>query len=1643
MSIGFRAAANASSAGAVASQAITIPSTVQAGDVLFLVFNAYSGASGSSTLTVTSTGSAWTQLGTTQFESAASAETNSAIFYLQAGSSDASATVTCHTSVSLFVNATISAYSGANSWKFLDVTNTTGSATLTSTMAVSSVAPAGTADWIIYGLSCCNGATGYSSCTAPAGTTMREANFGSASGIAAIADSNGAVAPGSSNGGGHFTPDQTGTYTTWTIGLAATYVPPAGTPAKARFPLPARGRTYPLNPPRTLRIVNSSEGGASGTTATRANSGGLSGSAFDAVAIAAGGTMAFNSTRTAHGLRSYKVAVGGTAGTSVLEWTTSLGGPQPVIYYRAYLYYTAFPAVASSPVSTRTGASVSSASISVSSTGKINIRDAAFTTRAIVAQPIPLNQWFRVEGYFVGNAVNGAASASLYYPMDSVTAASTATATGMNNAGPANAVWFGESNSGTNEGPWWIDDIGISNAGYLGPAGPPSGAVFYPPSQAVRARLPQQPLLRGRVTSSPGSVPPVAVSGSAKALQRNAADKLAYLYDGSLIFGYWSGTQGQVGHVTSPLAGLSVTNLISTAEDGISIWVDNSAGTSSDIWVCSSDDDASGGAGPSLHVRHGTYTGGVFTWDASTLISGTTTAATIQSTITWNGTYLMVFWWDGASGSDRVSYAYTSTKNGTSGWTAAATFSESATWSTIVQVCARHSYKLGATVVVYGGNSQMHYACLADSAASPATGNWGGRTVYDQFDDSLELFGGPQVVIDESSGAIHVARAVANLGGPSWDGVIYWHGTYTPGASGSVSFAARVTVASAASATGPADIAAAVDATGTVWVLWTDNAAQGNLKYATLTAPFTSASAATTLIAGSATSNPRWPHVPAVSAAQAGLATFLPVLYMDTTGSPFPVLLNTSIALPATPGPVFWPASQAVRARLPQPPIGTGAFRGRVSSNPGTPVRSVPTQGPVFTQRPAPVRYALPAWQPRAGRIGSSFGAPVINPVHGPPVYPLQGEVRAQLPPLQPRAGRSASCPGSPPRNPSAGPVFYPAVRPVRAPVPPVFSKGRVRSGPGSAARNPSAGPGVYAPAGPVRIRTAPPFSKGRVTSGPGSPARNPSAGPAVYAAQGPVRARTVPPFSKGRTGSNPGGPVTALPVPGPVFRQAPAPARIRPALPLRGRISSNPGGPVQNPLPPIFGPVFRPFRFPARARIIPPPRGRVTSSPGSPPRNPSAGPVFVQAPRPARAPVPQVFSKGRVSSGPGTAPRNPSPGPVFRQAVRPARAPVPQVFSKGRVASCAGAPARNPVSGPVIYAQHGPARARTAPPFSKGRAGSNAGAPARNPGTGHVFIQAVRPAQARLPLPARGRISSNAGGPVRNPVPPIFGPPFYPARSPARIRVTLPPRGRIASGSGAPARNPGTGPAVYAAHGPVRARVPQVFSKGRVRSGQGTHVPQEAPVYPQHGPVRAHPVPPARGRIASGPGIPVPATVPVPAFAQHGPVRARITLPARGRVSIFRAPAIQPVPAPVYPQHGPVAARQPLSRRGQVRSGAGTPVRHPAPAYPLRRPVQARIPLPARGRTAGNPGAPVRNPGTGPKVYPQHGPAGLAWRAPGPFRKGSAQGSPGRFTATPAMSPPFAAGPARWAWEAGSARPVWAGGPARKTWNPGSGRNQ
>jgi hypothetical protein len=854
-------------------------------------------------------------------------------------------------------------------------------------------------------------------------------------------------------------------------------------------------------------------------------------------------------------------------------------------------------------------------------------------------------------------------------------------------------------------GGWAVAEIAFKLAGAGGAQAAPAA-----PGHPVRAR--QLPARGGTVTRRAGTFTAgvtLATSTSVKSLQRAAADKIAWLYDGSAVIGYWNGTAGQIAQVTAPLTAPSVTNLITTAEDAISIWADNTAGTSSDIWVASAFDDGSG-SGPGLHVRHGSYSG-TFTWDTATAISGVTSAATVQCTITWTGTYLIVFWWDGTSGTDRISYAWTTDKTGTSGWSATATFSESATWSTIVQVSARHSAKLAATVVAYEANSGMHWASLPDSS-TPAIANWSGRTVLEQFTDSGNLFGGPQVVIDEASGDIHVAYPSSNNSGPTWFGVTYWHGTYS---GGTVSWGSRVIVDSAGSTTGPADIAAAADVNGTVYVLWVSSTSQGSLRYATLTAPYTSASAATTLISGGASSNPRWPHVPAVSASQHGLHDALPVLYTDTTGSPYPIRLLTSVTLPAAPAaPPPVRLGHPVQARRLPAQGGRTASRRGAYAQAGPPVR--PHSGPVRAVRPQPPRGGTAAGrdgtyggigpalralaQAVAGKLrglpprGRAAGHAGTYQGPGAPVGPARGPVRAARQPAQP-GGHTASRAGTfTAAAPQAGPPVYPLHGPVRAPRAAVRG-GSTSSRAGTYGRT---GPPVRPATGPVRAQPAP-QPGGHTASRAGTlTAGAPQAGPPVYPLGHPVQARRLP-ARAGSTSSHRG----AYGGTGPPVKAAQGPVRAQPAPQRGGRAASRSGTFTFVSL--TSGPPVYPLHGPVEARRLPQRGGSTSSRRGvqgitGPPVKPATGPVKAQ-PGPQRgghtASRAGTFTAAALTSGP---PVYPLAHPV--QARR-------QPAQGGRVIRRAGTfqgtgPPVKPATGPVGVSRRQP------PPPARGRTASQRG---------------------------------------------------------------------------------------------------------------------------------------------------------------------------------------------------------------------------------------------------------------------------------------------------------------------------------------------
>ncbi|HVS48973.1 MAG TPA: FG-GAP-like repeat-containing protein [Candidatus Dormibacteraeota bacterium] len=242
------------------------------------------------------------------------------------------------------------------------------------------------------------------------------------------------------------------------------------------------------------------------------------------------------------------------------------------------------------------------------------------------------------------------------------------------------------------------------------------------------------------------------------------------------------------------------------------------------------------------------------------------------------------------------------------------------TGGNIAQVSIRHSTKLGATIAVYGARNHVYTRTLLDSKADPSPANWTTESLIDAgFDDSEWGFGGPQIAIDETTGKIHVFRALTNHGGPTWTGVTYWLGTpdAAPMVSGAVTWNSRLVIDAAAGATDPPDIAGAVDSTGKVYVFWTTTAIAGAIKYVTLVTPFTAFTPAVTVATTGA--NPRYPHVPDQAPLTGG---FVPLVYqsgsgpysinLDVIGDTTPPSVPTGLSATANSGPqvtLTWNAS--------------------------------------------------------------------------------------------------------------------------------------------------------------------------------------------------------------------------------------------------------------------------------------------------------------------------------------------------------------------------------------------------------------------------------------------------------------------------------------------------------------------------------------------------------------------------------------------------------------------------------------------------------------------------------------------------------------------------------------------------------------
>lgn len=217
------------------------------------------------------------------------------------------------------------------------------------------------------------------------------------------------------------------------------------------------------------KLINSAEGGTSGTTVTTGNSGSSSGNAFDALTIGTSATLTFDSTHAAHGGLAYKFTTPVSDTNSIVEWTTSLTGSSlSQVWFRAYCYITAHTGTLKL-VEVLSSTTVR-ASIALNSSGKVLTQNAAGTTLTTSTTTVPLNQWFRLEGFFIGSATVGQVEVKIFTTSaDEVTPDETNTSTAVQNTGGTiNRIQFGNPTTVASY-TIWMDELGASDTAYIGP----------------------------------------------------------------------------------------------------------------------------------------------------------------------------------------------------------------------------------------------------------------------------------------------------------------------------------------------------------------------------------------------------------------------------------------------------------------------------------------------------------------------------------------------------------------------------------------------------------------------------------------------------------------------------------------------------------------------------------------------------------------------------------------------------------------------------------------------------------------------------------------------------------------------------------------------------------------------------------------------------------------------------------------------------------------------------------------------------------------------------------------------------------------------------------------------------------------------
>ena len=222
---------------------------------------------------------------------------------------------------------------------------------------------------------------------------------------------------------------------------------------------------------------NTFEGLSNGTGITSGNSGGASGDAFDLMTLGSGATATADTSKSAHGSVSMKLATGVSAADCVAEWTTKIGS-QTVNYGRAYLWIGSNPGTNHRLFDLVASPNLCGA-IYLTTTGKLQPVDTGGGQMTITTNSVALSQWIRIEWKYTASTTVGQAEIRLYNTADSTTATETqVSAASFNTQASFNEYRFGAAGDPMPANRTvWYDDIGLSTVDFLGPAATPTPLV--------------------------------------------------------------------------------------------------------------------------------------------------------------------------------------------------------------------------------------------------------------------------------------------------------------------------------------------------------------------------------------------------------------------------------------------------------------------------------------------------------------------------------------------------------------------------------------------------------------------------------------------------------------------------------------------------------------------------------------------------------------------------------------------------------------------------------------------------------------------------------------------------------------------------------------------------------------------------------------------------------------------------------------------------------------------------------------------------------------------------------------------------------------------------------------------------------------